>query len=461
MNFFNKAIFCTLTVIFSSAAWADEKDQGDIYFSGYTPNILQTVKSNSTSLKSGSDYTTLDAAQYQQNVKDSRAKIQLILNALQANHEKDANSRIAFIAQQLSDIPYIFTGAMGEGDWQLNSSIYQPGAVHVKQDPIYRLDGLNCQTFVQIAMALLHAKNINEFDQNILQISYGAAGNPLNEIVHYYNRNHFVDGDWNPINQRHGWLTDVTTQGGLSAYAATTYATITRQNWFLLQQKNLSANVRVLHDSDGPSMAKRFMTTYSSLNYPHFETEMVPTSYIPKEKIALQQADGSYQPNQALLDLIPTPAVAEIVRDVKKWTIGDKNIKDVIGSELSISHMGLLYRQGFRYGDFIYHITNCNYDQQHQKICNVTPVICQKNQCNELMFVHATDARPNGYYWYKQNDGNFTCSSKPPATHDISFTQCNRVVQQPLFDYLTDYQYGSYWYMNSPSIIGVHVEHLT
>ena len=83
-----------------------------------------------------------------------------------------------------------------------------------------------------------------------------------------------------------------------------------------------------------------------------------------------------------------------------------------------------------------------------------------KDQCNELMFSHATDARPNGYYWYKQADGNYTCSSKLPAKN-ISYTQCNRVEQQPLFDYLTDYQYGSYWYMNNPSIIGIHIEQLS
>lgn len=460
MNIFNKAIPCMLiTVVFSSFAWANDTEQGDIFLSGYVPIRLQPIKKINL-FKSVSDYTVLDATQYRENVNDARIKVQMLLNTLQTYQYQDANARIAFIAQQLSDIPYIFSGAMGEGDWQPTASIYQPGAVHIKQDPVYRFDGLNCQTFVQVAMGLLYSKDLNEFDQNYIKISYGAAGNPLNETIHYFNRNNFVDGDWNPVNQRNGWLRDVTSQSSLATYAETTSAIITRQNWFLFQQKDLSANVRVLADADGSSMAKRFMTTYSVLQYPHFDAENVSIAYIPKEKIALQQSDGSYQPNQSLIDKIPTPAVMEIVRDVKKWFIGGKNIKDIIGSELSISHMGLLYRQSFQYGDLIYRKTTCSYDVQHQKICTVTPVICQKNQCNELMFAHATDARPNGYYWYKQADGNYTCSAQLPAKN-ITYTQCNRVEQQPLFAYLTEYQYGSYWYMNNPAILGVHIEQLS
>ncbi len=438
---------------YSFSAIANNSDSGDMYFSGYTPDITKY----SAHLKSDRDYSVLDAFLTQQTIKHSRSKIQFILNALQDNQNK--NARIAFIADQLRDIPYIFTGAIGESDWQPASSTYQPGALHIKQDPAYRLDGLDCQTFVQVAMALLYSKNIDEFDQNILKISYGAAGNPAGEIVHFYNRNNFVESDWNPINQRNGWLTDPTLKSNLSAYAAVTHATITRQNWFLFQQKNLSANVRVLNETDGSAMAKRFMTIYSNLDYPNFDSEMVATTYIPKEKIAVRQADGSYQPDQTLLDMIPTPAVVEIVRDTKKWNLGGKNIKDLIGTELSISHMGLLYRKTFQQDDLIYRKVSCNYDNQHQKICAVTPVICQKDHCDELMFLHATDARPNGFHWYKQADGNYACSANvPPGI--TNFTECNRVEEQPLFDYLTDYQYGSYWYMNSPSIIGIHLEQL-
>lgn len=417
--------------------------------------------------KNPPDYTVLDAVNYHQNVKDARSRMQSLITALQTGSFQNTDERVAFISRQLADIPYLSIGAMGEGDWQPGSSVYQadaqPGAAHVKQDPLYRIDGLDCQTLVQMTMGLLYSTNLVEFDKTIVKVSYGAAGNPGGEIVRYYNRNNFVDGDWNPINQRNGFLTDVTSQGAqgdLAPYSATTTVDITRQNWFLFQQKNLAATVRVLDDMTGVLMANRFMQTYSNLNFPRFDLERVSIAYIPKEKIALKQSTGNYQPDQTLLDSIPTPAVVEIVRDAKKWTIGGKNIKDVIGSELSISHMGLLYRQRFNYGEVIYQKIVCDYDEQRQKVCGVKPVVCEKAQCNELMFVHATDARPNGYYWYQQADGSFTCSSQLP-TNGVSYTNCNRIEREPLFDYLTEYQYGVYRNMDSQSIVGVHIEKLT
>lgn len=406
------------------------------------------------------NYTVLDAAQYYQNMQATRAKVQSLITALQTGSFQNTNDRVAFIYQQLADIPYLSEGAMGEGDWQPESSVYQPGATHIKQDPVYRLDGLDCQTLVQMTMALLYSSNLAEFDQTIIKVAYGAAGNPFGEVIHYYNRNNFVDADWNPINQQNGFLTDVTSQGNLAPYSETTSVDITRQNWFLFQQKNLATNVRVLNDAYGLPMANRFMQTYSELNFPRFGLEHVSIAYIPKEKLALQQSTGSYQPDQALLDSILTPAVVEIVRDAKKWTIGGKNIKNVIGSELSISHMGLLYWQRFNYGEVIYQKTTCNYDEQRQKVCSVTPIICETAQCNELMFVHATDARPNGYYWYQQADGGYTCSSKLP-TDGVGYTKCNRVEREPLFNYLTEYQYGSYRFMDNPSIVGIHIEKLS
>lgn len=442
------AIICSLAFPLASAA---SPESGDMYITGYS--------ANATSQVTGPQYTVLDANQYQQLVHAARLKVQQLQQQL-ANHPQDMNAQTASLAAALADIPYIYSGAEGEGDWRPDSYTYQAGFAHVRQDPVYRLDGLNCQTYVQVALALLHSRTIDQFDKAILKISYGAAGNLDGNIVAYYNRNNFVDGDWNPVNEKHGWMSDVTSRGILSPDAATTSANITRQNWFSFQQKDPGPSVRVLHDSDGPAMVKRFMTVYSALNFPNFDSENVSISYLPKEKIALPQAEGNYQPNEKLLKKIPTPAVIEIIRDTKKWMIDGKNIKDVIGSELSVSHMGLLYRQNFHYGDLIYQKITCDYDSDDNKVCHVKPVKCQKQQCQKLMFTHATDSHPDGYYWYKQADGNYACTAKPPANHG-DYTRCNRVVSLPLFDYLTDFQYGSYHYMKNASILGVHIESLT
>lgn len=403
------------------------------------------------------DFTVLDRKDYLRTVSEARSTIETLLGALKPFRQQHHDKQVAFIAEQLADRPYLPLGGMGEGDWPPASPSYKPDSLHIQQNPVYRLDAFDCQSFVQIVMGLLYSENLNDFDRNILKIAYGAAGNPQGEIVRYYNRNNFIDGDFNPINERNGWLLDVTSQGALSASSAVTQATITRQNWFIVQQKKLAENVRVLKKIDGPSMVKRFLKVYANLNFPRFNAEKVTLSYVPKTLLALKQPSGNYQPNQALINKIPTPAIVEIVADAKKWDINGVNIKEAIGSELNVSHLGLVYRQSFKRGDFIYHKIICGLSSRQEKACIVTPIVCQKRKCNELMFVHATNAYPSHFYWYQRN-GNFVCSPNPPINAPAK--PCNRVERIPLFYYLTDYQYGSYWHMSNPAILGIHVEKL-
>jgi hypothetical protein len=438
-------------VITSCAKTPSAKDdlEGDTHINGYFPKI------HFMSLQGNKNYTLLNQAQYQTTVQNAQKKISDLLIQLQTYHTAPLNTQVAFLAQQLSNTPYIFIGGMGEGDWQPASQNYQGGAAHIQQDPVYRLDGLNCQTYVQLVISLLHSQSLADFEPNYLKISYGAAGNPAHEIVHYYNRNNFIEGDFNPINQKNNFLKDVTTG---SPDTATMLATIQRNKWFAMQQHSVEASVRVFNDALGKAMSQKFSQVYSALPYPHFDRQTISTSYFPKEKIALKQAGQSYLPNKALLNSIPTPAVVEIVRDPRKWTVDDKLIKEAIGTELTISHLGLLFRQTFHQGDVIYQKITCSFAEKQQKVCTVKPVVCQQASCDELMLSHATDAFPNDYYWYQKPDGSYTCTSDKPASGN--YTMCNRVRQLPLFDYLTDYQYGSYLYMDSPSLVGIHVEEL-
>lgn len=403
-------------------------------------------------------FTVLNQHAYRQTMRDSRQAIKAHLDALSTLRDQDANQQIAVIVDQLHDIPYRFSGAMGEGDWQSASLTYSPGAAHIDQDPVYRLDGLDCQTFVQMTMALLNSRQLNDFDGNYVKIAYGAANVNQPDLIHYYNRNHFVDADFNPVNEQRGFLRDVTTTGVLAQYAKKTGATISRTGWLAMQRLQAGKYVRVLNEADGKSMFKRFTSDYQLLKGPAFRDQHVSMTYLPKESLALRSDDG-YQPNEGLLDLIPTPAIAEIVCDADKWTIGGELIKNVIGTEMSVSHFGVLYRKTFQQGDLIYRKVTCGRTETNEVACRVKPVICQKASCQELMFAHATDMYPSRFYWYQQSDGNYTCTPVKPA-RNVPYTMCNRVEALPLFNYLTNYQFGSYWYMNTPSILGVHVEKL-
>lgn len=404
-----------------------------------------------------SNYTVLDINQYQQLVTQSRHKVEALLTRVKPKRRQNLNDQVAWITGQFTDIPYLYHGATGEGDWQPKATSYEPGANHISQYPVYRTDGFDCQTFVQMCMALLSSNNLREFDQHIIKINYGAAGNPNGEIVHLFNRNHFVDGDFNPVNRRNGWLVDVTSHGELAQYAQTTFANLTRQKWFLHQfpQHN---KVSVMDKQNVEAMLEHFSRDYTQLSYPRFKYEKVSISYLPKNLLALKQKNGEYQPNRRILDKLPTPAIAEIVYDTKKWMIEGQHVKDKIGTELNVAHFGLLYRQSFKYGELIYHDISCAF-VGNTKLCDVRPVKCTKQICDELMFAHATDAYPKGYHWFKTDKGNYVCQKQlpPKVTH---YTNCNRVERLPLFNYLTDYQYGSHWYMNYTAVLGVHVEKL-
>jgi hypothetical protein len=218
--------------------------------------------------------------------------------------------------------------------------------------------------------------------------------------------------------------------------------------------------VRVLSDDAGTVMVQRLSQVYAHLTYPNFDHQSFTMSYFPKEFIAMPQKDGGYQFNKKFFDEIKNslPAVIDVVRDPNLWLINGKPIRDIIGSDLTVSHTGLLYRQSFHKGDVIYHKTTCQFDSDKQKVCRVQPITCQTETCDELMFTHATDAFPNGYFWYQKNDGSYTCTASTPSSGPV--TTCNRVTSIPLFDYLTDYQYATYWYMKNPSILGIHIEAL-
>lgn len=58
--------------------------------------------------------------------------------------------------------------------------------------------------------------------------------------------------------------------------------------------------------------------------------------------------------------------------ECKKWMLREKNIKDVIGSELNVFHLGLLYRCQFKYGEVIFQKTICH-KENGNKIFDVTP----------------------------------------------------------------------------------------
>lgn len=438
---------------------------GDIYIPGYK---------FSPSYYTDQDYTVITDYSYPNILFHTQKTIGKLINYL---HLVDPNKQSPDYLNTLVEVsgdyfhnkPYITTGALGEGDW-CSASLQQKGCIHIQQDPIYRSDGFNCVTLVNFIMALIKADNLTEFNHNIVNIAYGAdqfmsyRTHPTDTIA-YYNRNNFTSADFNPVNQQNNRLVDIYNNKKWRQLfkMKKTSTIITRGRWFAFQAKPdvIQSNVRVLprYATQGSKMVDKFSTHYGAAYGP----ERVAIGYIPKSVLVTKNSDNSYKVNQQLINQIPAPAVVEIVRDSKKWNINGTNIRKLIGSGINVSHLGLLYRKTFHRNKLIYRKIYCQYDNNHHKQCQVTPVICHQQYCTRTMMLAATNAYPDGYIWSykkqrhaKQNSDYFCTQSLPDNATALGY--CNRVMAMPLGDYLASYQYGNYIYMNNSSIVGINIE---
>lgn len=410
------------------------------------------------------NFTVIPEKDYRHVVATSRVDIQKTLphlNQMASHYQNKKNAYTAeliYLSHVFAAVPYGAEGAEGDGDWQPNSLVYQPGAVHIQQDPVYRTDQFDCQTLVEIFLGLLHSRNLNDFDQNILKIEYGAAG--VGTAVHYYNRNNFIE-DFNPVNEKNGYLYDATTQGIWKHYYRVTSAVVDRNAWFHHQTRPgfLGLNVRVLSQKNGDAMAARLLNHYPK-PFANFKPTRVYMTYIPKESLtqAIEAPDGviTYRPRSDLINQLPVPAVIEIVRDAKVWMLGDKPLQEAIGTQMNVSHLGFLYRENFKKGDLIARNVACTFSFGRKK-CRVISEYCTKKICTETMMMHATDVYPMGYFYYGRQ-GHFYCTRQLPK--GAVGAQCDRVVSMPLGDYLTQRQYDKNLLMDEPSILGIHLEGL-
>jgi hypothetical protein len=205
-------------------------------------------------------------------------------------------------------------GALGEGP-----------VGKLDQDPLYRTDSFDCMTFVSTVLALVNSANLQEFKNNIKKINY------KNGNVAYFKRNHFTNIDWNKNNQYNNFLEDYTNKlidenGKIIAEVSTTI--INRPSWYL---QKTAANIKLLTKPNKDSV----QNLLSSLHDFSLQTSPVKSKiyFLPLNK--LFSADKT--PHQYLFNQISSGSVIEIVRP--KW-----NLKNEIGTDLDVSHMGIALR---------------------------------------------------------------------------------------------------------------------
>ena len=215
----------------------------------------------------------------------------------------DVNDRIDYVSQYFLGKPYI-TNPQGEGaDGEFDHA------------PLFRFDGFDCVTYVNTVLALSLSQNASEFQSNLLKINYYDA------IPKFENRFHFMSLDWNPQNQKNKMLRDMTenfvdeNQKPIALFAE---GEIDKPNWFLKKCENETAE----------RVAK--LQHYAK----QFKKEIARLPYLP----LTQLFDKNKNPNEFVFNQIPHASVIEIVRP--NW-----NLKEKIGTNLHVSHLGLAIRK--------------------------------------------------------------------------------------------------------------------
>jgi len=104
-------------------------------------------------------------------------------HALPLPERIDALSRL-FVGVPYTDLP------LGDGE-----AGPEPG-------PLFRTDGVDCQTYVETILAMANARNLPQAKAILTDIRY-ADGKPS-----FQTRNHFTEAQWLPANARKGYLRD-------------------------------------------------------------------------------------------------------------------------------------------------------------------------------------------------------------------------------------------------------------
>jgi len=89
-------------------------------------------------------------------------------------------------------------------------------------NPRLRLDHMDCQTFVETAIAMGQAQNQAELRATLDDVRYGGP-------VDYDDRNHFMMSQWIPHNAAKGYLRDVTRE--IFPQALTATKVVTAKSW--------------------------------------------------------------------------------------------------------------------------------------------------------------------------------------------------------------------------------------
>ena len=236
---------------------------------------------------------SLSFAEFQSN---DEIAIQLIA----ASKDYPIQQRIKTQSGVLLNTPYL-AGALGEGV----SGKYD-------QNPLYRFDYFDCETYVDTVMALVLAKNLTDFRSKINQIRYKQAN------VNFTQRNHFPSADWIPNNKKNGFIRELTyfIAGQKTKVSR---AQINRRSWY----HYLTAD-RIQIAYLTPQEKESRLTQLKSEGETLYFSKKVSIAYIPVFELLR---------NPKLRQKIPSGSLIFFV-------VHDTYLTSRIGTPMNVLHMG-------------------------------------------------------------------------------------------------------------------------
>lgn len=244
----------------------------------------------------------------------ANAVIEKLYQNLNKKPPVDMAERLDYISTGFIDRPYVL-GALGEGD----NGRYD-------QWPLYRVDGFDCETFVDTVLAIALANNLPDFQRCINRIRY------RNGRVDYLMRNHFTSLDWNRNNQRAGYVKDITNgfhNKNNQSVALRSHTFINKPGWY---QHHKMDSIKLDHDNNQQETSR--LAELRSKGSQLAKT-WVDISYVPLSALF----DKQQEPDTYLFAQIPDASIIEIVRP--NW-----NLEKQIGTNLDVSHLGFAFWKG-------------------------------------------------------------------------------------------------------------------
>jgi hypothetical protein len=125
-------------------------------------------------------------------------------------HRLPFAERIGALSELFVGVPYTDL-PLGDGE-----SGPEPG-------PLFRTDGVDCQTYVETVLAMANAASLGQARSILDDIRY-ADGKPS-----FQTRNHFTEAQWLPANARKGYLADEVA--ALDRRAPVSTLTLVKEQW--------------------------------------------------------------------------------------------------------------------------------------------------------------------------------------------------------------------------------------